>query len=49
MLQQYERVLVAVDGSKEAERAFQKAIQVANRNDAALGLVHVIDTRAFHL
>ncbi|HAK1622999.1 TPA: universal stress protein UspA, partial [Listeria monocytogenes] len=24
MLQQYERVLVAVDGSKEAERAFQK-------------------------
>ncbi|HAK0982670.1 TPA: universal stress protein UspA, partial [Listeria monocytogenes] len=25
MLQQYERVLVAVDGSKEAERAFQKA------------------------
>ncbi|HAM1310826.1 TPA: universal stress protein [Listeria monocytogenes] len=44
MLQQYERVLVAVDGSKEAERAFQKAIQVANRNDAALGLVHVIDT-----
>lgn len=47
MLQQYERVLVAVDGSKEAERAFQKAIQVANRNDAALGLVHVIDTRAF--
>ncbi|EAA0396465.1 universal stress protein [Listeria monocytogenes] len=47
MLQKYERVLVAVDGSKEAERAFQKAIQVANRNDAALGLVHVIDTRAF--
>lgn len=47
MLQQYSRVLVAVDGSKEAESAFRKAVQVAKRNDAALGLVHVIDTRAF--
>ncbi|WP_163653357.1 universal stress protein [Listeria sp. PSOL-1] len=47
MLQQYERVLVAVDGSKEAEAAFKKAIQVAKRNNAALGIVNVIDTRAF--
>ncbi|RDX02761.1 universal stress protein [Listeria kieliensis] len=47
MLQQYKRILVAVDGSKEAEQAFKKAIQVAKRNDGALGLVHVIDTRAF--
>lgn len=47
MLQQYKRILVAVDGSEEAELAFKKAVYVANRNEAALVLVHVIDTRAF--
>lgn len=47
MLQQYERIMVAVDGSKEAELAFKKAVNVAKRNEAELVLVHVIDTRAF--
>ncbi|GMA47861.1 universal stress family protein [Tetragenococcus muriaticus PMC-11-5] len=47
MLQQYQRIMVAVDGSNEAELAFQKAINIANRNNASLLLVHVIDTRAF--
>lgn len=47
MLQQYKRILVAVDGSEEAELAFKKAVHVANRNEAALLLLHVIDTRAF--
>ncbi len=47
MLQQYERIMVAVDGSKEAELAFKKAVNVAKRNDAELLLVHIIDTRAF--
>ncbi|MGX7419413.1 universal stress protein [Carnobacterium gallinarum] len=47
MLQQYKRILVAVDGSEEAELAFKKAVYVANRNEAALVLTHVIDTRAF--
>lgn len=47
MLQQYNRILVAVDGSAEAETAFKKAVQVAVRNSAALVLAHVIDTRAF--
>lgn len=47
MLQQYQKVMVAVDGSAEAELAFKKAINVAKRNNGKLLLVHVIDTRAF--
>jgi nucleotide-binding universal stress UspA family protein len=46
--QQYKHILVPVDGSKEAELAFRKAVAVASRNDGAeLHLLHVIDTRAF--
>lgn len=47
MLQQYHKIMVAVDGSDEAELAFKKAVNVAKRNDAELLLAHVIDTRAF--
>ncbi|SEK32401.1 Nucleotide-binding universal stress protein, UspA family [Carnobacterium iners] len=47
MLQQYNRILVAIDGSKEAELAFKKGVQVAVRNNSSLILAHIIDTRAF--
>ncbi len=47
MLQQYKRILVAVDGSKEAELAFKKGVQIAKRNQATLVVAHVIDTKAF--
>lgn len=47
MLQQYEHILVAVDGSYEAELAFQKAVAVAKRNNAELLLAHIIDTRTY--
>ncbi|WP_071131704.1 universal stress protein [Enterococcus timonensis] len=47
MLQQYDKIMVAVDGSDEAELAFKKAVSVTQRNDGELLLVHVIDTRAF--
>lgn len=47
MLQQYQRIMVAVDGSDESELAFKKAVNVAQRNHSALFLVHVIDTRSF--
>lgn len=45
----YKNILVPVDGSKEAEAALGKAIQVTIRNgeDANLHILHVIDTRAF--
>lgn len=47
MLQSYKKIMVAIDGSAESELAFQKAIQVALRNQAALLLAQIIDTRAF--
>ena len=47
MLQEYQRILVAVDGSESANRALRKAVAVAKRNDATLFITHVIDTRAF--
>lgn len=43
----YERIYVAVDGSKEAEFAFEKAVGIAKRNvGSRLYLVHVVDQRA---
>jgi len=43
----YKKILVAVDGSKEAEWALKKSIEVAKRNQATLLLAHIIDTRTF--
>ena len=44
MAHKYNRIVVAVDGSKTAEKAFHKAVDVAKLNDATLFIVHVIDT-----
>ena len=42
---QYNRIVVAVDGSKTAEAASKKAVDIALINDnAKLFIVHVIDT-----
>ena len=46
MDQEYENILVPVDGSAQAEMALRKAIAVANRNCAHIDLLNVIDTRA---
>lgn len=43
----YKNILVAVDGSKEAEWALKKATNIAKNDGATLILVHVIDTRNF--
>jgi nucleotide-binding universal stress UspA family protein len=43
----YRKILVAVDGSKEAEKAFKKAIQVAKRNEATLIITHIVDVKAY--
>lgn len=45
MLQEYERVLVATDGSEGADAAIHKAVAIAKRNHAELFILHVIDTR----
>ncbi|GGE38045.1 universal stress protein [Streptococcus himalayensis] len=46
MIQKYENIMVAVDGSREADLAFVKGINSALRNQARLTIAHVIDTRA---
>ncbi len=43
----YRNILIAVDGSHEAEWAFNKALAVAKRNDAKLTVVNVIDSRTY--
>ncbi|OEH91840.1 universal stress protein [Bacillus solimangrovi] len=43
----YSNVLVAVDGSKEAERAFNKSVSIAKRNDANLIIGHIVDTKTY--
>ncbi|MEK5441532.1 MULTISPECIES: universal stress protein [unclassified Fredinandcohnia] len=47
MLVTYKKVLVAVDGSKEAEWAFKKAIDVCKRYHATLSITHIIDLKQF--
>ncbi|MEJ9371041.1 universal stress protein, partial [Schinkia azotoformans] len=37
----YKNILIAIDGSKEAEKAFKKALAIAKINDAKLFITHV--------
>lgn len=46
-MQEYQRILVPVDGSKESETALKKATQVAIRNHATVDVLNVLDTRQF--
>ncbi|MGT2742375.1 universal stress protein [Streptococcus plurextorum] len=43
--QAYHHILVGIDGSSQAERAFEKGCAVAMRNEAVLVLAHIIDIR----
>ncbi|WP_079708257.1 universal stress protein [Paraliobacillus ryukyuensis] len=45
MPSEYQHIVVAVDGSKASENAFQKAIAIAKRNNAQLIVAHVLDTK----
>lgn len=47
MLPEYERVLIATDGSEGADVALHKAVAIAKRNHAELFILHVVDTRLF--
>ena len=44
---EYKNILVAIDGSQEAEWAFKKAIEIAKKNNAKLLLAHVIESRTY--
>lgn len=43
----YNRVLVAVDLTDESDQVLQKAIDIAQRNEAELHLIHVIEIVSF--
>ena len=47
MVEDYDNILVPVDGSETAERAFDKAVKIALDNNAHLDVLNVIDTRQF--
>lgn len=46
-MEMYNNILIAVDGSREAEWAFNKAVEVAVLNKSKLSIITVIDTRSF--
>ncbi|WP_252895310.1 universal stress protein [Fructilactobacillus florum] len=47
MQNEYKRILVPVDGSKLAEAALQKACEVAQRNNARIDVLSVLNTTSF--
>lgn len=47
MIEGYKKIVVGIDGSVEATKAFDKAVSIASINDAELILVNVIDLRAY--
>lgn len=47
MADSYQNILVPVDGSAPAKKAFEEAVQVAKRNQGKLTLLTVIDTTTF--
>jgi len=47
--QQYQRILIAIDGSESAEKAFNTAIKIAKINESELIIAHVFDMNAYAL
>jgi len=45
----YERIVIAVDGSEEAERAAKRGFDLARRFDASVDVVHVVEHRSLRL
>lgn len=43
----YQNIVIAIDGSKAAEKAFNKAVDVAKASSGKLILTHIVDTRTF--
>ncbi|GAJ25167.1 universal stress protein family [Liquorilactobacillus sucicola DSM 21376 = JCM 15457] len=47
MVQKYQKILVPVDGSENAEKSLERAIAIAKRNGAHLDILNVIDVKHF--
>ncbi|MDY0408667.1 universal stress protein [Virgibacillus soli] len=46
MKPEYKNIIVAVDGSKEADIAFTKSLDISKQNNSRLIIAHVVDTRS---
>ncbi len=46
-MEHYKRILVGVDGSDQADHAFKKALELARKYDATLGIASIVDLRSF--
>ena len=46
-MNQYKKILVAIDGSEASKKGFKKALSIAKESQSQLILTHVIDTRTF--
>lgn len=49
MFSNYSKLLVPVDESRQSEISFKKAVAIAQRNQAKIYLLHVMDGRNFSL
>lgn len=47
MITTYKKILVGVDGSDLANKAFMEAVEVAKRNDAELYVAHIIPSTVY--
>lgn len=47
--QQYQRILIAIDGSESSENALTNAIKIAERNNGELIIAHVFDINSYAL
>ncbi|WP_125982170.1 universal stress protein [Loigolactobacillus iwatensis] len=45
--QVYQTILVGIDGSEQAKRAFEKAVETADRNRAKLIIAYVVESQAY--
>lgn len=43
----YKNIMIAVDGSDQADLAFRKGLEMAKRHKATLYLIHVVDTSPY--
>lgn len=49
MNQEYQRILVGVDGSEQGMEAFRKAVEVARRNKGTVYVASVVDQKVYNL
>ncbi|MBO1306933.1 universal stress protein [Enterococcus sp. 669A] len=45
MREEYKNILVAVDGSEQAKKTFEEAVEVAKRNKGMLTILSVVDNK----